>query len=120
VVVVTAPLVAEKVPPWRAWIQECLGPRRREFNEFNRRMGLTAHHVWLSDGPHGPTAVVFHGGPGAKTFLQRLGTSDHPFDRWFRNRVCEYHGIDFSKIIEIKSPELVMNWQAPKPAEVTA
>jgi hypothetical protein len=119
-VVVTVPLVREKVTRWRAWIGECLGPRRSEFNEFNRRMGLTSHHVWLSDGPHGPTAVVFHGGPGARTFLQKLGASDHPFDNWFRDRVCEYHGIDFSRIIETKSPELIMKWQAPQPAEVPA
>ena len=117
-VVVTVPLVVEKVGPWKAWIEECLGPRRREFNEFNRRMGLTAHHVWLSDGPQGPTAVVCHSGPGAKTFLEKLAVSEHPFDAWFRDRVCGYHGVDFSHIVATKSPELIMNWQAPRPVEV--
>ena len=40
------------------------------------------------------------------------------FDTWFRNRVCEYHGVDFSHIIATKPPQLIMNWQAPRPVEV--
>ena len=74
-------LIEEKIDGWRGWMDDCLGPRREEFDAFNERMGLTMHRAWLSEGPHGPMAVVVFEGPGAKTFLQKLGTSKEPFDK---------------------------------------
>lgn len=110
-IVVTVPLIPSKVSAWKAWAQECIGPRKAEFEAFNRRMDLVSHRAWLSDGPQGPMAVVFHDGPGAKVFLQRLARSEHPFDVWFRERICEYHGIDFSQPPQIPAPELVLDWR---------
>jgi hypothetical protein len=116
-VVVTVPLIPSKVTAWKVWIRECLGPRRAEFEAFNRRMDLVAHRAWLSNGPQGPMAVVFHEGPGAKVLLQRLATSEHPFDTWFRERISEYHGIDFAQPVETPPPELVLDWHARKPED---
>lgn len=75
-------------------------------------MNLTAHQAWLSNGPQGPMAVVFHSGPGAKTFLPKLAHSQHPFDTWFRDCISECHGVDFSQPFETPAPELVLSWRA--------
>jgi hypothetical protein len=112
------PLIEEKIDGWRGWMDDCLGPRREEFDAFNERMGLTMHRVWLAEGPHGPMAVVIFEGSGAKTFLQKLGTSKEPFDKWFRERIEELHGCDFSELAKMKPSELVMDWKAPSYAEV--
>jgi len=117
VIVVTVPLIPEKVQAWKAWVRECLGPHKAEFEAFNRRMNLTAHRAWLNNGPQGPMAVVFHDGPGAKTFLRKLSNSEHPFDMWFRDHISEYHGVDFSQPFDTPAPELVMNWHAHQPED---
>jgi hypothetical protein len=115
---IAVPLVEGKVDAWRRWMEKCLGPRREEFDAFNERMGLTLHRAWLSESPHGRLVIVLFDGPGAKTFLQKLGTSKQPFDKWFRERVEEVHGCDFSELGKMKPSELVMDWCAPSYAEI--
>ena len=119
-IIYTVPLIPNKVSAWKAWAHECIGSHRTEFKAFNRRMDLTAHRAWLSNGPQGPMAVVFHEGPGAKTFLQKLARSEHPFDTWFRDHISEYHGVDFSQPFDTPAPELVLDWHThdPEPAVV--
>ena len=111
---IAVPLIEDKIDAWKSWVKdECLGSRKEEFEEFNERMGLTLHRAFLSESPHGPVAIVLLEGPGAETFLQKLATSQEPFDEWFRARVEEFHGCDFSELGAMKMFELVMDWQAP-------
>ncbi len=111
---IAVPVLETKVDQWKAWIQECLGPRREEFDDFNERMGLTLHRAWLMQSRQGPQVIVLFDGPGANDFLQKMATSQGPFDRWFRERVSEIHDIDLS-IPDILSPaELFLDWQAPR------
>ena len=117
-IIINVPLIPSKVSAWKAWAHQCLGPRKTEFEAFNRRMNLTAHRAWLSNGPQGPMAVVSHSGPGAKTFLSKLARSEHPFDVWFRDHISEYHGVDFTQPFETPAPELVLEWHAHAPEEV--
>lgn len=113
------PVVEDKIDAWKAWMtDECLGSRKEEFEKFNERMGLTTHRAWLSEGPHGPLAIVVFEGPGEKMFLKKLGTSTQPFDKWFRDRVEEFHGCDFSELAEMKASEMVLDWRAASYAEV--
>jgi hypothetical protein len=115
---IAVPLLKDKTEAWKSWInEECLGSRKEEFDEFNERMGLTLHRAWLSESPHGPLAIVLFDGPGAETFLQKLATSQEPFDTWFRERVEELHDFDFSQLREMKTSELVLDWRAPSYAE---
>ena len=113
---VAIPLLADKVDDWKAWISDCTGPRLAEFESFNQRMGLTKHRVWLDEGPHGPQAIVMHEGPGADAMLKNLAVSKHSFDIWFRDRISEYHGMNFSKESKEAPPRLLMNWIGEKKA----
>ena len=105
-------LIADKVASWKAWIAECTGPRRKEFDEFNRRMEITEHRVWFMEGPSGPVAIVVLDGPGGETMLQKLANSDHEFDTWFRERISEFHGRDFSAPMTDPPPENLMDWRS--------
>ncbi len=113
------PLVPNKVGAWRTWIHELHGPRKEEFEDFNERMQLTAHRVWLSEGAQGPLAIVIHEGPGASTFMESLAASQHPFDRWFRERISEYHGIDFSQPRPTPSLEMLLDWHVSNLADIS-
>lgn len=110
-------LVQNKIGAWKAWMRECTDSRRDEFEAFNERMGLTLHRAWLASEREGPLAIVVFDGPGAETFLQKLATSKEPFDKWFRERVSEYHGMDISKLSATAKSELCLDWHVPSYAE---
>ncbi len=111
---IAVPVLEAKVDAWKAWVQECMGPQREEFDDFNVRMGLTLHRAWLMQSRQGPQMIVVFDGPGADSFLQKMSTSQEPFDRWFRERISEYHGIDFSRPDILSPAELFLDWQAPR------
>ncbi len=111
---IAIPVLETKVGQWKAWIQECLGPRREEFDDFNERMGLTLHRAWLMQSRQGPQVIVLFDGPGADNFLQKMATSQAPFDRWFRERVSAIHDIDLSTPDILSPAELFLDWQAPR------
>ncbi len=112
------PLIENEVEPWKAWIRECTGPRREEFEDFNERMGLTLHRAWLTQSPEGPLAIVVLDGPGAKDFLHKLARSNEVFDTWFREHISKHHGVDFSKPGAVQPSEMLLDWRVPAYAEV--
>jgi hypothetical protein len=114
------PLIPNKVGAWKAWIRECQGTRREEFESFNDRMELTLHRAWLTQNKQGPEVVVVIDGPGAKNFLRNLASSRDSFDIWFRERITEYHGTNFSKINELPTSEMFMDYHVPSYVEVGA
>jgi hypothetical protein len=90
-----APLSADKLEDWESWIAELNGARRSEFEDMNRRHGLTDHRAYLQPLPDGGYAVlVIHEGPGGDEFMANVMASDHEFDRWFVGAVADVHGID--------------------------
>jgi len=92
-----APLAADKLDAWEAWVAELNGPRKAEFEDMNARHGLTEHRAYLQPMPDGSYAVlVIHEGPGGDSFLPNVMASDHEFDRWFVGAVAEAHGMDGS------------------------
>ena len=94
--IIVAPIVEGKLEAWKAWNAELKGPRQAEFSSFNARYGLTRHASWLAETPMGPIAVAQHEGPGADTFMAKLGSSTDSFDQWFAGKIKEVHGMDVS------------------------
>jgi len=90
----------------RSLADECRGPRRQEFEDFHRRVGLTDESWYLQATPQGELFVLtLNGDPlGA---VARLGASTHPFDRWFKERAKEIHGVDFNEPLPGPPPEQV-------------
>jgi hypothetical protein len=86
--------------------RECSGPRREEFADFHRRVGLRGEEWFLQGTPEGTMLVMrLEGDPlGA---LEKLAASDHPFDVWFRDRCREVHGIDLTQPLPGPPPEQV-------------
>ena len=84
----------------------CAGPRREEFAEFHRRVGLDKERWYLQQTPSGDLLVLtLDGDPGGA--LARLAGSDHPFDVWFREQVRDVHGVDLSAPLPAPPPEMV-------------
>lgn len=91
------PIVDGKLEAWKKWAAELQGPRRDDFEAFNRRHNLTRHDAWLAETPAGPMAVVLTEGPGADNFVQNAMASDHDVDQWFMDKAQEVHGFDASQ-----------------------
>lgn len=53
------PLRAGKTEEWRAWIRELLGPRRSEYEAFNRKLGLSTQRAYLQHTPQGDQAIIY-------------------------------------------------------------
>jgi hypothetical protein len=104
--IVLVPILEGKVEVWKAWSDELMGPRKEEFQEFNRRYGLSRHAAWLAETPTGPTVVAFHEGGGEDNFMELLAKSDHTFDQWFKSKVLEIHNLDLASPPEGPPPEL--------------
>lgn len=96
------PILAEEVENWKKMSQEISGSKKNEFEDFNKRYGLTRHDAWLSETESNAFAVVLHEGPGEEQVLKKLAESDHDFDTWFRNKISKVHGVDFSQAPDAK------------------
>jgi hypothetical protein len=92
-----APLAADKLGAWEAWIGELNGSRKAEYDDMNARHGVTDHRAYLQPTPDGNFLVLaIHEGPGADDFLPNVMQSDNEFDRWFTASIVDLHGVDTS------------------------
>jgi hypothetical protein len=92
------PLTPGKTEEWRSWGEEILGPRRSEYQAFRRRLGLTAHRIYLQQTPQGDTAIIYLQGDDLQRTFQQLRTSRDPFAVWFRQRAKDLlDGLDLTQ-----------------------
>ena len=92
------PLTPGKAEAWSYWGEEILEPRRIEYHAFRRRLGLTAHRMYLQQTPQGDTAIMYLEGNDLQSAFQELRTSQDPFIVWFRQRVKDLlDGLDLTQ-----------------------
>jgi hypothetical protein len=91
------PVVPGKEEVDHATFAEMAGARREEYEAALRAAGITRHAVWHQATPDGTLALVVMeaGDPGAA--VAQFGSSDEPFNAWFREQMKDVHGIDISQ-----------------------
>jgi hypothetical protein len=90
-----APILPGKSDIDRANTASCdHGDRHDDFVASRRRAGITREAAWLQPTPMGDVAVVYMEADDLEAAFKALGTSEHPFDEWFRDNVREVHGIN--------------------------
>ncbi len=93
----TVPLLPDMTDVDRAAMLSCWhGDRRSDHSESRRRLGITRESVWIQPTSEGDVAVVLLEAEHLGTALAALGTSDLPFDQWFRAHCLRVHGIDLA------------------------
>ena len=97
---------AEAVRSARASCQA--GARKEACQDARRRAGIIREAVWIQHAPGGDVAVVFLEADDLAAAFTILGTSAEPFDRWFRGRVRQVHGIALDA--GLPAPELVLDF----------
>ncbi|MDQ2178005.1 hypothetical protein [Marinifilum sp. D714] len=93
--IVVVPLFDEKVEAWKAWAKSLSNEKSNEFNDFNKKYGLTRHNAWLAETPGGKVVVALHEGPGADDFLHKVAGSNDSFELYFKEKLTEFHGMKF-------------------------
>ena len=88
------PMLPGKADAWKKAVAEMKGPRKAEYEESRRRMGVTREVVSLQSTPQGDMVVVFIEGQDPGGIVARYLSSDAPFDRWFTDTVLKaVHGV---------------------------
>lgn len=104
----------------RRLAQEVQGPRRDEYDDFHRRVGLQGEAWYIQQTPQGDLSIAYLEGDDPLRSVQALAQSDHPFDRWFKEQVKLVHGIDFNQPPAGPLPEVVHDSvsRPPRPSGV--
>ena len=90
------PILPGKTDDWQAWTDELApgGSGRADWEEQNRRFGITGQVVSLQRTPHGDSFVVFFEVEDPGALLAGLAGSDNEYDKEFARKVMEIHGMD--------------------------
>ena len=63
-------------------------------------LATTAHalaYIWHQEKPGGTVAVVYVEGDDPEGAIAQFGSSDEPFNAWFRDQMKAVHGVDISQ-----------------------
>ena len=101
------PVVPGKEQMDRDAFEEMKGSRLEEYEEARRAAGIKREAVWHQETPQGTLAVVYMEAEDVGAAMHAIGTSDAPFDRWFRDTMEQVHGIDLAE--SGPPPQLIMD-----------
>jgi len=111
---VVFPILPGKQEAWRRFYQKLLGSRRYEYEESRKRLGITKELAWFHHAQRayqGDEAIIYLEVERPERLAQQLLTSEHPFDRWFRQQLLELYGLDLAHSLVCQLNELVFVWQ---------
>ncbi|HVF79997.1 MAG TPA: hypothetical protein VNA28_17020 [Solirubrobacteraceae bacterium] len=91
------PVVPGKEELDRSTLDEMRGVRRDGYEAALRDAGITRHAIWHQETPGGTVAVVYVEGDDPEGAIAQFGSSDEPFNAWFRDQMKAVHGVDISQ-----------------------
>ena len=116
-IVLTFPILIGKVEAWRRFCQELAGSQRQLYEASRQRLGITRERMVLVETAYGSTAATTLEAPNVDHALGQIIISSLPFDRWYRERLQEMHGINLAGyeqfVLPISPPqnqELLFEW----------
>jgi hypothetical protein len=83
---IAVPIPAGKADAVRRLFAECVGPRRDEYADLQRRSGISEESYWLQSDPTGDTLIVVSN-RDQNAFMEIMANPQTPFDRWFRDEM---------------------------------
>ena len=87
------PLPPGKTDAVRRLTQESLGARKSEFDDLQRRSGVSQESYWLQRDPAGGGDLLIVVSNSDQTaFMEIMAHPQTPFDRWYRDQIREIFG----------------------------
>lgn len=111
-VILAVPLLPDKAEAWRRFCQEMMGRRRQQYERSRRRLEIAREAAWLVPVTGADMAIIVIAAPDLEAALNKIATSQRPFDRWFRRQIFEIHGVDLSDSL-LPPREPAFQWNCP-------
>jgi len=89
-----APIMPGKAGAVRRLTAECLGPRKAEYDDLQRRSGVTEESYWLQHDPAQGDMIVVVSNSDQLQFTEIMSDPKTPIDHWYRNQIMEIFGVD--------------------------
>ena len=105
------PIPPGKTDAVRRLIQESLSVRKSEYDDMQRRSGVTEESYWLQHDPELGDLLIVVSSSDQTDFLAIMANPQTPFDRWYRDQIQEIFGFDLSEPIGERN-ELLGSWPA--------
>lgn len=108
------PIMPGKVEAAKAFGKETMGPRREEFEEYQRRRGVTRETWSVQEMPDGSAfSVVWIESPDPGNAVMAGWQDPSDFGAWFRERVKDINGFDLDPDQPFPSaPQVTLDWRA--------
>jgi hypothetical protein len=87
------PIPAGKTEAARQFTETCLGARKAEYDDMQRRSGVTDESYWLQESPEGDVMIVVSDSDQTG-FEQIMANPQTEFDRWYREQIKDVFGVD--------------------------
>ena len=91
----TIPLKKGKTADYKAFLNECLGPKKNDYEDLLRRYGLNTVKIWIHTLNDKDYAMFIHEmSDDAAKRLEGWASSTHPFDQWFNKQLHDCYDIE--------------------------
>src|SRR5215210_6973637 len=88
------PIPPGKTDVVRRLTEESLGARRSEYDDMQRRSGITEESYWLQRDPEFGDLLIVVGNSDQTEFMELMANPQTPFDRWYRDQIRDIFGFD--------------------------
>jgi hypothetical protein len=105
------PIPLDKTDAVRRLTQESLGARKSEFDDMQRRSGVTEESYWLQTDADGNDIMVVVSSSDQEDFWAIMANPQTDFDRWYKEQIETIWEFDASQPIGTRN-ELLGTWSA--------
>jgi hypothetical protein len=103
------PIPPDKLEAVRRLIEESLDARKSEYDDLQRRSGVTEESYWLQHDPELGDLLIVVSSSDQTDFMEIMANPKTPFDRWYRDQLRDIFGFDPAQPAEERN-ELLGSW----------
>jgi len=92
------PILPGKTDDARAFMRDLDGPRKSEFDQSERRIGIGKELWYLATLPRGDQLIGYMEAADFNQAVGQFSASQVPFDLWFKQRMADVTGVDLNNI----------------------
>ena len=106
------PVLPGKIEAGRAFARETMGARRADYDESQKRNGITRETWTLQETPDGNAFVlVWFECPDPEAVFADIAQDTSEFATWFNGQVKEITGVDMTADDGGGLPEVLLDWR---------
>jgi hypothetical protein len=106
------PILPGKTAEAQEFHRELDGPRKSEYEDSERRIGITKEVWYVAPILGGEALVAYIETQDFAKALSMFVESREEFDMWFRRRLLEVTGLDLNNPPDLTLPEVVSSYEA--------